>query len=353
MEGSDAGQRVRALGATAVSLALNVLAGGVEQRDLLEQIAAEVALVEQELAGKMESQVELVRRVCRHTLDAGGKRLRPAFVSLAAKATGLPFDAGRVRSIGACMEMIHMATLIHDDVIDNAGTRRGRSTASAEFGNTAAILSGDVLLAKAMAILAQDGDLEIIRTVSAAVVDMAEGEVRELEVRGDFDLEEEAHLEVLRLKTASFIECCCEVGALLCDAPADTRAALRSYGYHVGMAFQVVDDLLDYRGDHTRTGKPRATDFREGCATLPLVFLRPQLSDAESQLARRKFGGLANEDEIRMIADWMETRGAFARSEARAREHVDRATEALEALPETTARGLLMAAAGYVVERSS
>lgn len=333
--------------------ALTALTHGRLNPALLAQVSDEVAKVEEELDLQVRSQVELVERVSRHTLQAGGKRLRPAFVSLAAKATGLEFSAERAILMGTCMEMIHMATLIHDDVIDNSATRRGRPTASAEFGNTAAILSGDVLLAKAMMLLAKDCDLDIIRTVSNAVVDMSEGEVRELEARGDFDLDEPSHMEILRLKTASFIECCCEVGAMLAGASPEVVTSLRRYGYHVGMAFQIIDDLLDYRGDKVKTGKPRATDFREGQATLPLIFLRPHLSESESKIVRRKFGNSPNEDEIRMLSDWMESRGAYSRAEQEARAHTERALVSLSALPESSPREILETVAEFVMRREA
>lgn len=318
---------------------------------LLSQITDEVSLVEEELVHQVRSSVPLVERIGKHTLSAGGKRLRPAFVTLAAKATGLDFDVARTRRLGACIEMIHMATLIHDDVIDNAATRRGRPTAGAEFGNAAAILSGDVLLSKAMVLLAGDGDLEIISSISGAAVDMAQGEVRELDVRGAFDLDEATHIEILRLKTASFIECCCEVGGIVCKASLETRQALRSFGFHVGMAFQVIDDILDYRGDRAKTGKPVATDFREGQATLPLIYLREHLSEAESTIARHRFGNGATDDEIRMIADWMDSRGAFAQAEDVARMHVLQASMAIESLPSTPTRALLETVAHHVISR--
>lgn len=333
--------------------AFTVLTNGRIRPDLLAQISEEVGFVEEELALQMSSQVEMVANIGKHTLRAGGKRLRPAFVALAAKATGLEFNLDRTRSLGACMEMIHMATLIHDDVIDNSSTRRGLPTASALYGNTSSILSGDCLLAKAMVLLAQDGDIEIIRNVSAAVVEMVEGEVRELEVRGDFDLDEQVYMDVLRLKTAAFIEACCSVGAMVAGAPVASQVALRKYGYHAGMAFQIVDDLLDYRGDRAKTGKPLATDFREGQATMPLLCLRPTLSDAETHIARRKFGGQVNEDEIRMIVDWMDTRGAFTQSEDLAKDHVKKALEALQELPETESRVLLETVAEYIILRQS
>lgn len=326
--------------------------GGVES-ELLEQVSADVADVEAELQKQVSSQVQGVEDVGRHTLEAGGKRLRPAFVSLAAKTTGLPYERDRTVRLGACMEMIHMATLIHDDVIDNAATRRGRETASALFGNTGSILAGDALLAKAMVILAIDGDLEIIRNVSQSVVEMAEGEVRELATRNDFDLSQEDHFEVLRMKTAAFIQSCCEVGAIVGGASREHRDALKTYGHHIGMAFQIVDDLLDYRGDQERTGKPQATDFREGCATLPLIYLRPLLSEQEREVARRKFGNGVTDDELLMISDWMRVRGAFDRAQETARDHIAEALSQLNRLPDTPARELLRAAAEFIAAREA
>ncbi len=317
----------------------------------LDAIAAEVAFVEEELARRLDSEIALVSKVGGLTLKAGGKRLRPAFVALAAQATGLPFDRTRTRRLGAGLEMIHMATLIHDDVIDHAATRRGKPTAAAEVGNTASILSGDVLLARAMSLLAEDGDLQLIRMVSAAVVDMAEGEVREVEVRGDFDLSIEDHLDVLRRKTASFIQACCESGAIVAGATKEAQEALRVYGHHVGLAFQIVDDLLDYRGDKEKTGKPIATDFREGQATLPLILLRPFLSEPEMQTVRTKFGGGVSDDELRMFADWMDKRGAFSQAQTMAESHIEKALEALNTLRKSPSRDLLESVAHYVISR--
>lgn len=334
-----------------IAPALKLLTNGKIDSALLAQISDEVALVEEELKLQVRSQVSLVQKVADHTISAGGKRLRPAFVSLTAQAIGNPFDVARARRLGVAMEMIHMATLIHDDVIDDASTRRGRPTAAREFGNTAAILGGDALLAKAMLLLARDGDVSLIRVVSEAVVDMAEGEVRELETRGDFSLDREAHLEVLRLKTASLIECCCELGGIVANADDATCSALRLYGFHIGMAFQIVDDLLDYRGDRAKTGKPRATDFREGQSTLPLIYLLPELSDAEASLVRKKFGNHPTDDEIRMLADWMDSRGAFAKAELDAMEHCEMAKATLGDLPSSDARRLLETVAEFVVRR--
>ncbi|HEY3783425.1 MAG TPA: polyprenyl synthetase family protein [Fimbriimonadaceae bacterium] len=317
----------------------------------LEELATEISAVELELTRQVRSEVKLVGAIGSHVLEAGGKRLRPAFVTLAAKATGQAFDSARAHKLAACMEMIHMATLIHDDVIDNADTRRGRPTASAVFGNTASILSGDVLLSKAMSILAIDGDLEIIRTVSSAVVELAEGEVRELESRDRFDLDEDEHFEILRMKTASFIQCCCEVGARLANASDAERDALGAYGHNVGLAFQVVDDLLDYAGE--ATGKPLGTDFKEGCATLPLIYLQPHLTSKERESVSQKFGKAATNEEIKLLCQWMESRGALEQAKNTAQRHIDKAKESLQVLPDSPSRALLEAAADFVVSRTS
>lgn len=319
---------------------------------VLTEIGHEIAEVERILEREIGSRIELVRDVCGHTLGAGGKRLRPALVTLAARATGLEFDPDRARLLGACMEMIHMATLIHDDVIDGAGTRRGKPTASAVFGNTAAILSGDVLLAKAMAILARDGDLGIIRMVSEAVVELAEGEVAELETRGRIDLTLDEHLHILRLKTASFIEACCRAGAKVALASESAENALGAYGHHLGMTFQIVDDLLDYRGASDRTGKPRATDFREGCPTLPLIALVPHLDVAE-RLWLREVCGNPQEADVERIILLMEDRGAFADAEKHADDEALGARGALRDLPVSAQRDVLEAVVSFVRTRQT
>ncbi|MEI8282224.1 MAG: polyprenyl synthetase family protein [Armatimonadota bacterium] len=332
---------------------LSLLKNPEIQAQLLRKVSEEVAEIEQIIRESTNSRVDLIRQVSKQILDAGGKRIRPAFVILSGKVVNPDADMDRLRKLGACMEIIHMATLVHDDVIDSAGTRRGKPTAAAAFGNTTAIMSGDVFLAKAMALLAADGDVEVFRTVADAVCEIAEGEVIELEARGDFDLDEDQHLEILQMKTASFIRCCCELGAIVAGATKAQRESLALFGQHTGMAFQIADDLLDYRGDKAKTGKPIATDFRDGQATLPLIYLRDNLSEAESHIARRRFGGSVNEDEIRMICDWMDTRGAFAKAEALGSGHISTAHDRLDELDESLARDMLHAVADYVIARQS
>ncbi len=326
---------------------------GAVSEAFLERLSEAVRAAEAELATQCGSRVMLAEAIGRHTLQAGGKRMRPALVALAAEACGLSYDAERVRKLGACMEMIHMATLIHDDVIDRAATRRGQETASAVYGNTASILSGDALLAKAMRLLALDGDLATIRAVSEAVVDLAEGEVRELEIRGRIDLPREAHFEVLHLKTASFIQCCCEVGARIAGGTEAQREALGAYGYRLGMAFQIVDDLLDYRGDHAKTGKPRATDFVEGCATLPLIALLAQVSPEERAFLEQRFGQSPNEADLDALDRWMRSHGAYRVAEEEAEAQVRAGIEALEIFPDSEAKRMMLSTAEFVLARQA
>lgn len=316
---------------------------------LFKDLRHEVDAINKVLERTVSSQVELVERVSKHTLNAGGKRLRPLLVMICAKTIGLPFDTERTRKLAAAMELIHMATLMHDDVIDNAPLRRGIKTANEIAGNTASILTGDALLARAMVLLALDGDLEIIRTVSQAVVDLAEGEILELEVRGDYDLTKEKHFEVLRRKTATFIQACCTVGARCAGASEDQVRALGEFGLNIGYAFQVADDLLDYRGKET--GKAVGTDFLEGCATLPLICLRTRLNQQDDATTREAFG-CGGPDDVAKVVSWMDQTGAFSQTEAIALEFIDKAKASLKGLKDSDEVRLLGLVGDYILSRT-
>ncbi len=339
-----------------VATLFHVLPGNIPPV-VVESLGAALEGVELELQSRLNSAVFQVEAVGKLTLEAGGKRLRPALTLLAAKAAanGELDEISRQRAIklGACLEMIHMATLIHDDVIDEAATRRGKPTASSVYGNTIAILSGDVLLAKAMQLLAEDGDLAIIRLVSGAVVELAEGEVRELAARGDFEISRSEHFEILRMKTAAFIECCCRVGAMVARATSEQTEALGKYGQHLGMAFQLKDDLLDFRGNSQKTGKPLATDFREGQATLPLIHLRDALTSDEGELVKSKFGNGVTDSEISEFCQWMDLRGSFQETDEVAHSEASAAKLAVDSLGASDYTSLLGAIADFVVARES
>lgn len=330
-----------------------IFAGAEDQGELLAELEAIGTAVELRLSEMVSSNVSLVQQVGQHTLEAGGKRLRPALVVLAAKSTGLAFDLDRAVRLAACLEAIHMATLIHDDVIDHSDHRRGRPTAAKLFGNTGSILAGDVLLAKSMQVLATDGDLSIIRTVSSTVVELSEGEALELQCRGNFELTEDEHIRILSLKTATFVACCCRVGAILAGASADQTDALGVFGHEAGLAFQIVDDLLDFRADPKITGKPRAVDFREGCATLPLIYLRDKMDPAELVHAKKHFGNGVTDADLVQLHGWMEQYGAYAAAESRAKKSGVTALSALDVIPQNPARKMLENVVPFVLHRVS
>jgi len=239
---------------------------------LLDLIAGELADVEASLAAETRSEIGAVRDISGHTLLAGGKRLRPALAILSARVAGRGYPAARAARAGAAAEMIHMATLMHDDVVDESRERRGKPTANAVFGNGITVLTGDFLLAKSISLLAHnDENLHIVRVFSDVTVAMAEGEVLQAAVAHDLEITFETYEAIIGRKTARFLAGCCETGGMLGGATPAERAALAAYGYELGIAFQVADDLLDLLGDPQQTGKPRGTDLRDGRVTLPLI----------------------------------------------------------------------------------
>lgn len=309
--------------------------------DVPGELSQALGLVEESLEAAAQSEVALVEEVAKTTLRAGGKRIRPALTLVSALACNPHADINRIAKLGACLEMVHMATLIHDDVIDGSATRRGRPTAKALVGVEAAVLSGDVLLAKAMNILAQDGDIEVIRMVSEAVVALAEGETLEIQVRGRFDLGEEELDHVVELKTAALLRACCRVGAFTAWAPQPHFDALTEFGASIGRAFQFVDDILDYVGDPSRTGKVVGQDFREGQATMPLILYRQNAGPEEVSWAHGLFGQDPSDDEIAKLVDQMVSIGCIEGARRHADRELDTAIAALDRLPESPCRDLL------------
>lgn len=330
------------------------VAAKLKDSGLAEQLAADFIAVEEILRNVVLSDCSTVERVASDLVMAGGKRLRPMLVVLAARACGREELDVRVYQAAAAAELIHMATLIHDDVVDEAATRRGLPTAFSLFGRSAAVLSGDVLLAKAMQLLAQAGSIEVIRVISRAVVAMAEGEVREVETRGNFDLTRSEHFDILRLKTAEFMAACCEAGGILSDANLAQRQALARYGLHVGLAFQIVDDILDYAGDPDVTGKPRCTDLVEGCATLPFILMRERASQHHRDQMATLFGNPSGDAKaIANLAKQMRSQGVLDEAERAARDHIAQAVAAVRSLPESDARGFLEEVTELVLARKS
>lgn len=242
----------------------------MKQHAIFALAQTELAAVEHELASIISSRVDLVTDIGSHLLRAGGKRLRPALYILCAKS-GRPDPAGLV-PVAAAVELIHMATLVHDDVIDDATTRRGMATANARWGNLVTVLAGDYLFAKAFSLIATHGGNEALKILTGTICAICEGEISQAQDTFNPAQTEEEYLARIGKKTADFIAASCELGALTAGLPPRDVQALREYGYAIGMAFQITDDLLDVTASSEQIGKPAGNDLRQGVLTLPVIY---------------------------------------------------------------------------------
>ena len=309
--------------------------------------------VEERLRTETRSDIGAVREISDHTLLAGGKRLRPALALLSGRLLEHVFPADRAYAAAAAAELIHMATLMHDDVVDESPERRGVATAGSVYGNGIAVLTGDFLLAKSISLLAHnDENLHIVRVFSDICVGMAEGEVLQASVAHDLTISLETYEEVIERKTARFLAGCCEMGGLLGEATEAEAAALRMYGHHLGMAFQIADDLLDFVGDPKKTGKPLGTDLRDGRVTLPLLHaLRISDETTQTQLRALISQPALTESDIAAITALIARSGGFESARAAAAARADRAVLELTRFPQNIFREAMEQLARFVVVR--
>jgi len=326
--------------------------GRVARAEFLDLIRSDLHKVERALQSAVASEVHPVDALAQHVLFAGGKRLRPATVILTARALNPDPDTDRLIAVAAAMELVHTATLVHDDVVDNTSVRRGAATANAVFGNGVAVISGDFMLARAVSMLAKESEMQLVRTVADVTVDMSEGVVQELVATGDPELSEAAYFSLIHKKTASFIEGCCRCGAIVAGADALRERAVGDYGLNLGLAFQLADDILDYVGDPAATGKPIGTDLREGRATLPFLIGLREASDGRRERLLSAFANPSLRDAgVSSVIRALGSLGAFEHARNVARERSEAAKEALEALDPSVYRDALAGLADYVVER--
>ena len=311
-------------------------------------IAADMARVDEVIRRRLESHVVLIRTVADYIIGSGGKRLRPALVLLAANAHGATGEAKH--ELAAVIEFIHTATLLHDDVVDESSLRRGRKTANAEFGNAASVLVGDFLYSRAFQMIVGAGSLRIMKVLADATNVIAEGEVLQLLNVHDADTDEESYLRVIRYKTAKLFEAATQVGAILGDAPPEGERALAEYGMHLGTAFQLIDDVLDYSGDLHETGKNLGDDLAEGKPTLPLIYAMREGSESDRACIRRAIeeGG---KSELVEVVETIHRTGALDYARQRAREEAAAATARLEGLRHSPCRDSLLQLAHFSVER--
>ncbi|MCE5315283.1 MAG: polyprenyl synthetase family protein [Armatimonadota bacterium] len=324
--------------------------GGGIRPEWANPIAAQLDMVEQKLLASVRSDVSVASDLSMHLFSAGGKRIRPSLVLLSAMATGSAED--RAVEMAAATELVHVASLVHDDVVDETRERRGVRTAHSMWGNKISVLGGDFLLAKAFSILANDGDADIFRVISGVAVGMIESEILQAQSEGSMEAWQANYNRIINGKTAAFMSACCEVGAILGGANDVEREALARYGTLFGLAFQITDDILDIVGDPAQTGKDAGTDLMNGKFTMPvlLALKNPAFRLAVPPLVLE--GHLTGDDTCRITRHIIEC-GAVGEARDEALGCVQRAREQLSLLPRTDYKVALEMLAESVIERTT
>ena len=299
---------------------------------------------------QLSSDIALVEEIGRYIVDAGGKRLRPLIVLLTARACGGADGGGDHIRLATIIEFLHTATLLHDDVVDKSARRRGRATANALWGNAASVLVGDFLYSRGFQLMVELDSMDVMAIISDATNVIAEGEVMQLANIGKVDMMECDYLEVVRRKTAMLFQASAHTGAVLCSQDAATVAALRRYGLRFGMAYQLVDDWLDYAGDGAAMGKDPGDDLAEGKVTLPLIHTLARGRDADAKVVRRAIKARSGED-FASVAEAVRRSGGLDYTKHRAIEEADMAMQDALALPPSAYRDALAALAAFAVSR--
>ena len=287
---------------------------------LKSYVADDLKAVNQLILRRMDSQVDLVPQLAGHIIAAGGKRLRPLLTLGAAKLC--QYTGDRHISLATCVEFIHTATLLHDDVVDESHLRRGQETANALFGNQASVLVGDFLFSRSFELMIEDGSLDVLRILSHASSVIAEGEVLQLMTTNDTQTSEDTYLEVIKAKTAQLFAAACRIGAVVSDRPRIEEEALESYGMNLGIAFQLIDDVLDYSAKQATLGKSIGDDFKEGKISLPVILAFRRGDEIEREFWHRTLEKLdQNIDDFAHALHLMEKHGALKDSVERARHY--------------------------------
>lgn len=312
-------------------------------------VADDVKAVDRLIIDRLQSSVVLINQIGHYIVSSGGKRLRPLLVLLAARACG--YAGARHLDAAAIVEFIHTATLLHDDVVDGSELRRNRDTANSVWGNEASVLVGDFLYARAFEMMVDVGNLRVMEVMAGATARIAEGEVLQLLNANDADTDEARYMEVIQRKTATLFEAGTRLGAVITETPAEIESAMASYGLHLGIAFQLVDDALDYMSDDGTIGKKIGDDLDEGKPTLPVIRAMEVGSDAQRALLRHAIeeGGREHIDAV--IEAIVETKAIDYTVEL-ARWHAGAAKQALDAVPASPSRESMAATADFAVART-
>lgn len=312
-------------------------------------VAEDMRAVDAVIQQRLSSEVVLVNQLSQYIVNSGGKRLRPLLSLMSSLAYGYKGD--RHHTLAAIIEFIHTATLLHDDVVDESELRRGRETANALFGNAASVLVGDFLYSRAFEMMVDVGSMKVMQILAETTNVIAEGEVMQLMNCHDADTTEQRYLDVIHAKTAKLFEAATRLGAVLCDRSESEEQSMASYGMHLGTAFQLIDDVLDYSSSSEEMGKNVGDDLAEGKPTLPLIFAMRNGSEEQSKVVRKAIeeGGLNYLDQV---MDAIKQTGAIEYTEKTARQEAKLAIQQLEHLPESEYKKAMIWLANYSVDRS-
>ena len=316
--------------------------------NLRQLLAADMAAVDQVIRTRLHSEVLLINQVGEHIVNSGGKRLRPALVVLSAGAFG--YRGKRHHDLAAVVEFIHTATLLHDDVVDESELRRGRATASALFGNAASVLVGDFLYSRAFQMMVEVGEMRVMQTLADATNTIAEGEVLQLLNCHDADVDVANYMHVIHCKTAKLFEAAMRLGAILGAAPGADEAAAARYGMHLGTAFQLVDDVLDYSADEQQTGKHLGDDLAEGKPTLPLIYAMQHGTPEQAAVVR----GAIEQGDMEKFAGVLaviHATGALDFTRQQAMREAEAACAAIAFLPDSKYKQCLLELAHFAATR--
>ena len=318
---------------------------------LVNLVAGDLNEVNRVILDRMQSPVSLIPALAGHLIAGGGKRMRPMLTLACARL--LEYGGARHHKLAACVEFIHTATLLHDDVVDGSGLRRGKETANLIYGNPATVLVGDFLFSRSFELMVEDGSLRVLKILSHASSTIAEGEVDQLTAAREIDTSEDRYLDIITAKTAVLFAAACQIAAVVAERDDRTEAALESFGRNLGIAFQLVDDAIDYVSDADTMGKSIGDDFREGKVTLPVILAYQRADEADRKFWRDAVSGRAAGDaELAKAVELLRSSRAIDDTLARARHYGTRAMDALAGFPNGPARAALTETVEFAIARA-
>ena len=318
---------------------------------MIQLVAPDLNHVNAVILDRMQSEVALIPELAGHLIAGGGKRMRPMLTLASARL--LDYPGVRHHKLAAAVEFIHTATLLHDDVVDGSGLRRGRRTANIIWGNPASVLVGDFLFARAFELMVEDGSLKVLRILRRASSVIAEGEVIQLTAQRQVETSEDKYLEIIKAKTAALFAAACRIAAVVAEREEAVEDNLDSYGRHLGIAFQLVDDAIDYASDSATMGKGVGDDFRDGKVTLPVILAYARGSEADRRFWREAMAGARAEDaDLAHAIGLLEASGALNDTLERARHYGQRAIDALGPFAPSRAKSALIEAVEFAIARA-